>query len=81
MLVALAFVSTVISMLASRPSITVGAVLASLGLVGYTLHIPSEGSFPGFGSYGSSYWPSLAVAIAMTLGGAVAVIAGPATRA
>ncbi len=80
-LAAVAVVITVISMLASRPSLMVGAAMASLGLIGYTVYIPSEGTFPGFGSYGSSYWLSLAVAIAIALSAAVAAIAVPATRA
>jgi hypothetical protein len=80
-LAALAFVITIISMLASRPSLMIGAAIASLGLVGYTVYIPSEGAFPGFGSYGSSYWFSLAVAIAMALSAAVAVIVGSPARA
>lgn len=78
---AVCFLSAVISMLASRPSLTAGAVIASLGLTGYTLYISREGIVPGFGSYGSSYWFSLAVAIAMTLAAAVTLMAGPATRA
>ena len=79
-LTAIAFVITIISMLASRPSLMIGAAIASLGLIGYTVHIPSEGAFPGFGPYGSSYWLSLAVAIAMALSAAVAAVAGLATR-
>jgi hypothetical protein len=78
---AVCFLSAVISLLASRPSLTAGAVIASLGLTGYTLYISREGIVPGFGSYGSSYWLSLAAAIAMTLAGAVTLMAGPATRA
>jgi hypothetical protein len=78
---AVCLLSAVISMLASRPSLTAGAVIAALGLTGYTLYIPREGSVPGFGSYGSSYWCSLVVAIAMTLAGVVTLIAGPATMA
>lgn len=80
-LAAIAFVITIISMLASRPSLMIGAAIASLGLIGYTVHIPSEGAFPGFGPYGSSYWLSLAVAIAMALSAAVAAVAGPCRAA
>jgi hypothetical protein len=79
-LAALAFVITIISMLASRPSLMFGAAIAALGLIGYTVHIPSEGTFPGFGPYGSSYWFSLAVAIAMALTAGVAAVARRATR-
>jgi len=79
-LAALAFVITVISMLASRPPLMIGAAIASAGLIGYTVYIPSEGAFPGFGSYGSSYWLSLALAITMALSAAVAAIAGSTTR-
>ena len=77
-LAALAFVITVISMLASRPSLMIGSAIASLGLIGYTLYIPSEGASPGFGTYGSSYWLSLAVAIAVALSATVAAVAGRA---
>ena len=79
-LAALAFVITIISMLTSRPSLMIGAAIASLGLIGYTVYIPSEGAFPGFGQYGSSYWFSLAVAIAMALSAVVAAAVGLATR-
>jgi hypothetical protein len=79
-LAALAVVITVISMLASRPSLMIATAIASLGLIGYTVYIPSEGTFPGFGSYGSSYWLSLAAAIAMALSAAVVAVAGPPTR-
>ena len=80
-LTALAFVITIVSMLASRPLLMIGAAIASLGLIGYTVYIPSEGAFPGFSPYGSSYWLSLAVAIAMALSAAVAAVAGRAKQA
>jgi hypothetical protein len=80
-LAALTLVITVISMLASQPSLMIVAGIASVGLIGYTVYIPSEGIFPGFSSYGSSYWLSLAVAIAMAVGAAVAALAGSAARA
>ena len=80
-LATLAFVITIIGMLASRPSLMIGVVIASLGLIGYTVYIPSEGAFPGFSPYGSSYWLSLAVAIAMAVSAAVATVARPAARA
>ena len=75
-LVALAFVLTVIGILGSRPSLATGTGLAALGLIGYTVYLPAQGSFPGFGSYGPSYWLSLAVAIAITLSATAAVVAG-----
>jgi predicted Ser/Thr protein kinase len=53
----------------------IGTALASIGLIGYTLHIPSTGSSPGFQPYGPSYWLSLGAAIVMVLGAAVAVAA------
>jgi hypothetical protein len=72
---ALAFVLTVIGMFASRRPFMTGAAIASAILIGYTVYIPSEGAFPGFGSYGSSYWLSLALAVAMALSAAAAAIA------
>jgi hypothetical protein len=53
----------------------VGTALASLGLIAYTLHIPSKGVHPGFQPYGSSYWLSLGAAVLMVLGAAVALAA------
>jgi hypothetical protein len=53
----------------------IGTAVASVGLLGYTLHIPSTGASPGFQPYGSSYWLSLAAAITMVIGAAVAVAA------
>jgi len=53
----------------------IGTALASLGLIAYTLHIPSKGAHPGFQAYGSSYWLSLGAAIVMVLGAAVALAA------
>jgi hypothetical protein len=79
-LAGLALLITLISMIASRPRLTIGAAIASAGLIGYTVYIPSKGAFPGFGPYGSSYWISLAVAIAMALSALVAAIARPAMR-
>jgi hypothetical protein len=80
-LAALALIFTIISMLADRPALMIGTVITSLGLVGYTVQIPSEGAFPGFSPYGSSYWLSLGAAIAMALSAAVAAVAGLAARA
>ena len=53
----------------------IGTALASLGLIAYTLHIPSKGAHPGFQAYGSSYWLSLGAAIVIVLGAAVALAA------
>jgi hypothetical protein len=53
----------------------IGAAIGALGLIGYTLHIPSTGASPGFQPYGSSYWLSLAAAITMVIGAAVALAA------
>jgi serine/threonine protein kinase len=53
----------------------VGTALASLGLIAYTLHIPSTGASPGFQPYGSSYWISLGAAILMVIGAAVGLAA------
>jgi hypothetical protein len=73
-LTALALVVTVVSMLSSERPLMIGTALVSLSLAGYSLHIPSEGTFFGFGAYGWSYWLSLAVAIAMTLSAALAAV-------
>jgi serine/threonine protein kinase len=53
----------------------VGTALASLGLIAYTLRIPSKGASPGFHPYGSSYWLSFGAAVLMVLGAAVALAA------
>jgi hypothetical protein len=53
----------------------IGTVVASLGLIAYTLHIPSKGASPGFGPYGSSYWLSVGAAVVMVIGAAVALAA------
>ena len=74
-LAAVALVLTIVSVGRSRRPLMIGAALASLGLVGYTLRIPSKGSSPGFGPYGSSYWLSLAAAAVMLLGAVIAAAA------
>jgi hypothetical protein len=71
-LVALVFVAAVVSIRLYNRLLMIGAAIASLVLIWYTVHIPSKGSFPGFGPYGSSYWLSLAAAVAITLGAGVA---------
>jgi hypothetical protein len=74
-LVALAFVPTVMGLRTYKRSFMIGAAAASAGLIGYTLHIPQIGLFPGFGPYGSAYWISLGAAVAMALGAGVAAVA------
>jgi len=74
-LAALALVFTAISAGTRRRLPMIGTAAAALGLVGYTLHIPTEGSSPGLHPYGSAYWLSLAAAIAMAIGAGVALTA------
>jgi predicted Ser/Thr protein kinase len=74
-LAALGLVFTAISAGARSRLAMAGTALASLGLIGYTLHIPSTGSSPGFQPYGPSYWLSLGAAVVMVLGAAVALAA------
>jgi serine/threonine protein kinase len=74
-LLALVFVISAMSMTVYKRSLMISAAIASLGLVGYTLYIPTKGSSPGFGPYGSSYWLSAAAALAMVLGAVVAAVA------
>jgi len=74
-LVALVFLFTVISGSLHKRLVIIGTAVASVGLIGYTLHIPSKGSSPGFQPYGSSYWLSLAATITMVIGAAVALAA------
>ena len=71
-LVAVVFMFTAISAGTRKRPVMIGALAASLGLIGYTLYIPSIGS-AGFQSYGSSYWLSLAAAITMMIGAGVAL--------
>jgi hypothetical protein len=66
---------TVISFRVYRRLLMAVAAAASLVLTGYTLHIPFEGSFPGFGTYGPSYWLSLSVAIVMVIAAGIAAFA------
>jgi len=76
-LVALALIFTAIGAITRTRLIMIGTAVASVGLLGYTLYIPSTGASPGFQPYGSSYWLSLAAAITMVIGAAVAVTARP----
>jgi hypothetical protein len=79
-LAALTFVASVLSMLSSQRSLMIAAGVAALGLIAYTLYIPSEGSFPSFDPFGWSYWLSLAVAIVIALGAVVAAVPGSMSR-
>jgi len=74
-LAALALTFTAIGASTRTRLIMVGTAVASVGLLGYTLYVPSTGASPGFQPYGSSYWLSLAAAITMVTGAAVAVAA------
>jgi serine/threonine protein kinase len=74
-LATLAFVVAALSARAYNRALMIGAMLASLGLVGYTLRIPFTGAFPGFGPYGPGYWLSLAAAAAMVAGSGAAAVA------
>jgi serine/threonine protein kinase len=74
-LVTLALIFTTISASTRKPLVMIGAAVAALGLIGYTLHIPSTGASPGFQPYGSSYWLSLAAIITMVIGAAITLSA------
>jgi serine/threonine protein kinase len=71
----LALVFTGISAAARQRLVMIGAALASLGLIGYTLYLPSKGRAPGFQPYGTSYWVSLAAAAVMMIGAVIALAA------
>ena len=71
----LVFIFTAISAILHTRLVMIGTAIASVGLIGYTLFIPSKGSSPGFQPYGSSYWLSLAATIVMVLGAAIALAA------
>jgi serine/threonine protein kinase len=79
-LVALVLVFTAISASTRKRLVMIGTAIAALGLIGYTLHIPSTGASPGFQPYGSSYWLSLAATVTMVIGAAVALAARPRAR-
>jgi hypothetical protein len=74
-LVALVLIFTAISASLHKRLVMIGTAVASAGLIGYILYIPSTGSSPGFQPYGSSYWLSLAATITMVIGAAVALAA------
>ena len=78
-LLAAVLVFTLISLLIAGRWVMVCATVAALGLVGYTLYIPSIGTVSGFSLYGSSYWVSLAAAVVMTLGAGVGAFMPAAT--
>ena len=72
-LLATASICTLIGMLVTERSFIIIAVLAALGLVGYTLYIPTINS-DGFAAYSSSYWVSLVAAVLMTVGTIIAAV-------
>ena len=74
-LAALGLVFTAISAGTRGRLAMIGTAAAALGLVAYTLHIPSKGASPGFQAFDSSYWLSLGAAALMVLGAAVALAA------
>ncbi|HKA97635.1 MAG TPA: protein kinase [Streptosporangiaceae bacterium] len=74
-LAALVFIFTAISAILHKRLVMIGTAVASVGLIGYVLYIPSQGSSPGFQPYGSSYWLSLAATITMVIGAALALAA------
>jgi serine/threonine-protein kinase len=74
-LAALVFIFTAISASLHKRLVMIGTAVASAGLIGYILYIPSKGSSPGFQPYGSSYWLSFAATITMLIGAAVALAA------
>jgi hypothetical protein len=67
-LVALVFLATIISIGVHRRLPMIVVIVAALALIGYTSYLPSIGG-GGLSDYGSSYWISLAAAVAMTFGG------------
>ncbi len=66
-LVALAFLVTIIGTGVHRRLPMIVVIVAALALIGYTAYLPSIGG-DGLGDYGSSYWISLAAAVAMAFG-------------
>ncbi len=66
-LVALAFLVTIIGIGVRGRLPMIVVVVATLGLIGYTSYLPSIGG-DGLSDYGSSYWISLAAAVAMAFG-------------
>jgi hypothetical protein len=70
-LVALVFLVTIISIGVHRRLPMIVVVVAALAIIGYTSYLPSIGG-DGLSDYGSSYWISLAAAVAMAFGGGFA---------
>jgi hypothetical protein len=70
-LVAVAVVFLALSL--GRRLAIIGAALAALGVVGYTIYLPMKGTSPGFHDYGSSYWLSLAAGVVMLAGAGLAL--------
>ncbi len=70
-LVALVFLVTIIGIGVHRRLPMIVVVVAALALIGYTSYLPSIGG-DGLSAYGSSYWISLAAAVAMAFGGGFA---------
>jgi Protein kinase domain len=70
-LVAVAVVFLALSL--GRRLAIIGAALAALGVVGYTIYLPMKGTSPGFHDYGSSYWLSLAAGVVMLVGAGLAL--------
>jgi serine/threonine protein kinase len=79
-LIALACVVLVVSAMSLRVYTRVAvfaAAVASLGLIGYSLYLPLfVGKGYGFGSYGPSYWLSLAAGAVMLIATGVACVSG-----
>jgi len=76
-LLAVMVVLTAVSLLTARRWAMVGATAAAVGLIGYTLYIPSIGRAPGLGPYGSSYWISLAAAVVMAQAAGIGALRTP----
>ncbi|HYB86175.1 MAG TPA: serine/threonine-protein kinase [Streptosporangiaceae bacterium] len=79
-LAVLALAFTAISAILRKRLPMIGTTLASVGLIVYTLRIPSKGSHPGFGPYGSSYWLSVAACFTVLIGAAIALAARSRAR-
>jgi hypothetical protein len=76
-LLAVMVVLTAVSLLTAGRWAIVGATAAAVGLIGYTLYIPSIGRAPGFSPYGSSYWISLVAAVVMALAAGIGAVRTP----
>jgi serine/threonine-protein kinase len=76
-LVGLALIFTAISAAMHSRLVMIGALITSLGLIGYILNITTKGAHHGFKYYGSTYWLSLAAAVLMLIGAGVTLAARP----